>query len=128
MARLLIAAALCILLGSVSVAQSGVLLVSAPAADESRIITMIPVNYLDVGALAEWLGGSSISLNYNRNTRSRNRGFRTPSWYPGGYAEPRWSDMEAQDTTGGSRTGLNPNAPLAAFVPSGIEYLVGIQQ
>lgn len=114
MLRFLIGIGLCGMLAGTAVA--GTIVVAGPAAGESRVIGMIQVNNLDAGYLAQLLGGGAVSFSPDLQQRSRAYGYQTP-----GSRFGMASNLGAPTVTG-----LNPNAPLAAFVPDGLDAIVGL--
>ena len=114
MLRFLIGLGLCGLLAGTAVAST--IVVAGPAAGESRVIGMIQVNNLDAGYLAQLLGGGAVSFSPDLQQRSRGYGYLTPGTRIGVV-----SNLAAPTTTT-----LDPNAPLANFVPYGVDTIVGL--
>ncbi len=120
------------------------LLVSARKADGTTVIRMIPVCYLDLTALCQALGGTVINLygtaTIGQNAQPANR-FNMPGMPQAGYQPgmPQSGGLPGQPTGGatggaigappGALSGgtLNPNAPLAPFIPAGVQTVVGMQ-
>ena len=78
------------------------LLIQARGPQDTSVVRYITINYLDVQALCNALGGYCIDLR--------------PLYNPNG----------GQVQATGNPNGLNPGAPLAPFIPAGITHIIGL--
>ncbi len=118
---------------------------SATPAAEECYIALIPIYHIPAALLAQAFGGTSISFSpmqqmSNFPTQSMNpfqaSGFSQQSYsglsfQPGGYNPYGNGGIQSLSTGGVPATqtgavGLNPQAPLAQFIPEGIGMILGI--
>ncbi|MHB9130715.1 MAG: hypothetical protein ACYDBB_06455 [Armatimonadota bacterium] len=126
MRTLILLAGLAMMLAGAAQAQQ-FLLVSAQDADGTVVVRKIEVSYIDVGALARALGGTTLNL----------YGYRDPQApaHPNQPAPMNQPPAPAQQTlpagpltaTPAPASNLNPNAPLAPLVPPGIMDIIGVR-